>query len=99
MSNILVTYNHQPIALVNARRATLLGPIADLPAGHPLLRLTIYMASYAHLIASGQHPGPTPTKTPNDSHATRSSTATNWPATSTKPTSNSPNTSESPSNK
>lgn len=58
MSNILVTYNHQPVALVNARRATLLGTVAELPAGHPQLRLTLYMAIYAHLIASGQHPGP-----------------------------------------
>jgi hypothetical protein len=55
MSNILVTHNHQPVALVNARRATLLGPVAELPAGHPQLRLTIYMTIYAHLIASGQH--------------------------------------------
>jgi hypothetical protein len=55
MSNILVTYNHQPVALVNARRATLLGPVAELPPGHPQLRLTVYMAIYAHLIACGQH--------------------------------------------
>jgi hypothetical protein len=58
MSNILVTHNHQPVALVNARRATLLGPIANLPAGRPKLRLTLHMAIYAHLIASGQHRGP-----------------------------------------
>lgn len=58
MSNILVTYNHRPIALVNARRATLLGPIAELPAGHPQLRLTVYMAIYAHVIASGHRRGP-----------------------------------------
>jgi hypothetical protein len=58
MSNILVTHNHQPVALVNARHATLLGPVAELPAGHPQLRLTVYMTIYAHLIATGQHPGP-----------------------------------------
>jgi hypothetical protein len=58
MTNILVTYNHEPVALVNARRATLLGPVAELPAGHPQLRLTVYMAIYAQLIASGQRRGP-----------------------------------------
>jgi hypothetical protein len=58
MSNILVTYNDAPVALVNACRATLLGTVAELPAGHPELRLIVYMAIYAKLIASGQRRGP-----------------------------------------
>jgi hypothetical protein len=54
--SILVTYNDQPAALVNARHVTFV--CAELPAGHPRLRMLIYMARYAQLIASGERSGP-----------------------------------------
>jgi hypothetical protein len=56
--SILVTYDNEPVALVNARHVNFLSPESDLPAGHPRLRLFIYMARYAQLIASGERPGP-----------------------------------------
>ncbi len=54
--SILVTYNDESAALVNARHVTFV--CAELPAGHPRLRMLIYMARYAQLIASGERSGP-----------------------------------------
>jgi hypothetical protein len=56
--SILVSYIDEPVALVNARHVTFLGPAAELPAGHPRLRLLIYMARYAQLVACRERPGP-----------------------------------------
>jgi hypothetical protein len=54
--SILVSYDNQPAALVNARHVTFV--CDELPAGHPRLRMLIYMARYAQLIADGERPGP-----------------------------------------
>jgi hypothetical protein len=56
-ASILVTHQRQQIALVNARHTTLLGPAAQLPAGHARLRHLMHMTHYAQLIARGQLPG------------------------------------------
>jgi hypothetical protein len=56
--SILVTYENEPVALVNARHVSFLPPASDLPGGHRRLRLFIYMARYAQLIASGDRPEP-----------------------------------------
>jgi len=56
--SILVTYHDRPIALVNARHTTLLGPAAEPPTSNPRLRLHLYMAHYAQLIARAELPGP-----------------------------------------
>jgi len=53
-ASILVTHQRQPVALVNARHATLLGPAADLAPNDPRRRFVINMAYYAQLIARGQ---------------------------------------------
>ncbi|HUA48701.1 MAG TPA: hypothetical protein VMA77_25945 [Solirubrobacteraceae bacterium] len=56
--SILVSYDGQPIALVNRRHTTLVGQAADLPTGHPLLRTATWMAAYAKLVATNELPGP-----------------------------------------
>jgi len=56
--SILVSQSDEPVALVNARHVSFLPTVSDLPANHPRLRLVLYMARYAQLIASGEHPGP-----------------------------------------
>jgi hypothetical protein len=55
--SILVTYDGEPVALVNPRHTTLLGQAANLPPNHPLLRMTIAMATYAKLVARNDLPG------------------------------------------
>lgn len=56
--SILVTHQHEPVALVNARHTTLLGSTAELPPDSPRRRFVIYMAYHAQLIAQGRLPGP-----------------------------------------
>lgn len=56
--SILVTYDGEPVALVNPRHTTLVGQAADLLPNHPLLRMTIAMATYAKLVARNDLPGP-----------------------------------------
>ena len=56
--SILVTHHHRPIALVNARHTTLLGPLRDPAVANPQLRLHLYMAHYAQLVARDELPGP-----------------------------------------
>ncbi|HTU86636.1 MAG TPA: hypothetical protein VMF57_13730 [Solirubrobacteraceae bacterium] len=56
--SILVTYDGEPVALVNPRHTALVGQAADLPPNHPLLRMTTSMATYAKLVARNELPGP-----------------------------------------
>jgi hypothetical protein len=56
--SILVSYDHEPVALVNRRHTTLVGHVAQMPAGHPLLRMTTWMALYAKLVTARRLPGP-----------------------------------------
>lgn len=56
--SILISYDGEPVALVNARLVTFIGSSTDLPDGSPLLRMLLYMARYAQLVATGERLGP-----------------------------------------
>jgi len=56
--SILVTYDGEPVALVNPRHTTLVGQASDHPPNHPLARMATTMAAYAKLITTNTIPGP-----------------------------------------
>lgn len=55
--SILVTHERQPIALVNARHTTLVGPAAQPREANPRLALHLHIVHYAQLVARGDLPG------------------------------------------
>lgn len=54
---MLVTYQHQPAAIVTGR-IHLAPPFDELPDGHPTLRFIAFMALYARDVQTGTQRGP-----------------------------------------
>ncbi|MGH2857052.1 MAG: hypothetical protein ACRDMJ_06160 [Solirubrobacteraceae bacterium] len=51
---VLVCYRRAPAALVSRREVSFVGTVRHLPPGHPVVRMTAYMAYYAQLALAGE---------------------------------------------
>lgn len=57
ITTVLVCCHRVPAALVSCREVTFVGTVRHLPPGHPVVRMTTYMAYYAQLALAGEVAG------------------------------------------